>query len=105
MVFAVIKTGGKQYKVAPGDTIRVEKLPGEPGETVEILEVLLVAGEGEPQVGTPVVSGAKVKATILEQGRSKKIIVFKKKRRKNYKRKKGHRQYYTVLRIDEIVVQ
>ncbi|OAQ20465.1 50S ribosomal protein L21 [Thermosulfurimonas dismutans] len=104
-MFAVIKTGGKQYKVAPGDTIRVEKLPGEPGETVEIPEVLLVAGEGEPQVGTPVVSGAKVKATILEQGRSKKIIVFKKKRRKNYKRKKGHRQYYTVLRIDEIVVQ
>ncbi len=105
VVFAVIKTGGKQYKVSPGDTIRVEKLPGEPGETVELSEVLLVAGEGEPKVGTPLVSGVSVKATILEQARSKKIIVFKKKRRKNYRRKKGHRQYYTVLRIDEIVLQ
>ncbi len=104
MVFAVIKTGGKQYKVAPGEVLRVEKLPGEPGDTVELSEVLLVAGEGEPRVGTPLVEGARVKATILEQGRSKKIIVFKKKRRKNYKRKRGHRQYYTVLRIEEIVV-
>lgn len=103
MVFAVIKTGGKQYKVAPGEVLRVEKLPGEPGDTVELSEVLLVAGEGEPRVGTPLVEGARVKATILEQGRSKKIIVFKKKRRKNYKRKRGHRQYYTVLRIEEIV--
>ena len=104
-MFAVIKTGGKQYKVAPGEIIKVEKLPGEAGEPVEIEEVLLVAGEGEPRVGTPMVPGAKVKATILEQGRAKKIIIFKKKRRKNYKRKRGHRQYYTVLRIDEIVVQ
>ncbi len=103
MVFAVIKTGGKQYKVAPGEVLRVEKLLGEPGDTVELSEVLLVAGEGEPRVGTPLVEGARVKATILEQGRSKKIIVFKKKRRKNYKRKRGHRQYYTVLRIEEIV--
>ncbi len=102
-MFAVIKTGGKQYKVAPGEVLRVEKLPGEPGDTVELSEVLLVAGEGEPRVGTPLVEGARVKATILEQGRSKKIIVFKKKRRKNYKRKRGHRQYYTVLRIEEIV--
>jgi len=102
-VFAVIKTGGKQYKVAPGDLIKVEKISGEPGENLELSEVLLVAGEGEPRVGTPVVEGARVKATIVEQGRSRKIIVFKKKRRKNYKRKKGHRQYYTVLRIDEIV--
>ncbi len=103
-MFAVIKTGGKQYKVSPGDTIRVEKLPGEPGESLEISEVLLVVGEGEPVVGRPYVEGAKVKATIVEQGRSKKIIVFKKKRRKNYKKKRGHRQYYTVLRIDEIVM-
>ncbi|QJA06994.1 50S ribosomal protein L21 [Thermosulfurimonas marina] len=104
-MFAVIKTGGKQYKVAPGDTLRVEKLPGEPGETVEIGEVLLVADEEELKVGAPVVEGARVKATIVEQGRSRKIVVFKKKRRKNYRRKKGHRQYYTVLRIDEIQVQ
>jgi len=103
-VFAVIKTGGKQYKVAPGDTLRVEKLPGEPGETVELSEVLLVAGEGDLRIGTPVVEGARVRATILEQGRSRKIIVFKKKRRKNYKRKRGHRQYFTVLKIEEIVV-
>ncbi len=103
-MFAVIKTGGKQYKVAPGDVIRVEKLAGEPGEAVELSEVLLVAREGDLWVGTPVVEGARVRATILEQGRSRKIIVFKKKRRKNYKRKRGHRQYYTVLKIDEIVV-
>ncbi|MBX6422694.1 50S ribosomal protein L21 [Thermosulfurimonas sp. F29] len=103
-MFAVIKTGGKQYKVAPGDTLRVEKLPGEPGETVELSEVLLVAGEGDLRIGTPVVEGARVRATILEQGRSRKIIVFKKKRRKNYKRKRGHRQYFTVLKIEEIVV-
>jgi len=103
-VFAVIKTGGKQYKVAPGDTLRVEKLPGEPGETVEIAEVLLVAQGGDLKVGTPVVEGARVRATILEQGRSRKIIVFKKKRRKNYRRKRGHRQPYTVLRIEEILV-
>lgn len=104
-MFAVIKTGGKQYKVAPGDTLRVEKLPGEPGETVEIEEVLLVADGEDLKVGAPVVPGARVKATIVEQGRSRKIIVFRKKRRKNYRRKKGHRQYYTVLRIDEIQVQ
>ncbi|RUM88306.1 MAG: 50S ribosomal protein L21 [Thermodesulfatator sp.] len=103
-MFAVIKTGGKQYKVAPGDTLRVEKLPGEPGETVEIAEVLLVAQGGDLKVGTPVVEGARVRATILEQGRSRKIIVFKKKRRKNYRRKRGHRQPYTVLRIEEILV-
>ncbi len=103
-MFAVIKTGGKQYKVAPGDVIKVEKLPGEPGETVELSEVLLVAGEDRLEVGTPVVEGARVKATIVDQGRSRKIIVFKKKRRKNYKRKRGHRQYYTVLKIDEIVM-
>ena len=103
-MFAVIKTGGKQYKVAPGDVIKVEKLPGEPGETVELSEVLLVAGEDRLEVGTPVVEGARVRATIVDQGRSRKIIVFKKKRRKNYKRKRGHRQYYTVLKIDEIVM-
>ncbi len=101
-MYAVIKTGGKQYKVSPGDVIRVEKLPGEPGEEIELNEVLLV-GEGENlKIGQPLVEGAKVIATILDQGRSKKIIVFKKKRRKNYKKKRGHWQYYTELQIKEI---
>jgi large subunit ribosomal protein L21 len=101
-VYAVVKTGGKQYKVSPGEKITVEKLPGEPGEQIELSEVLLV-GEGDSvKIGQPTVPEAKVLATIVEQGRSKKIIVFKKKRRKNYKKKQGHRQYYTVLEIKEI---
>ena len=102
-MFAVLKTGGKQYKVSPGETIRVEKLPGEPGDMVELKEILLVAKEDDLQVGTPLVEGAVVKARILEQGRSRKVVVFKKKRRKNYKKKQGHRQYFTVLKIEEIV--
>ena len=101
-MYAVIKTGGKQYKVSPGDIIRVEKLPGEPGQEIELEEVLLVGKDQEIQIGQPLVEGAKVVATILNQGRSPKIIVFKKKRRKNYKRKRGHRQYYTELQIKEI---
>ncbi len=103
-VYAVIKTGGKQYKVSPGDTIRVEKLPGEPGQEIELEEVLLV-GDGEDlKIGQPLVEGAKVVATIVAQGRSKKIIVFKKKRRKNYKKKRGHRQYFTDIQIKEIQI-
>ncbi len=101
-MYAVIKTGGKQYKVSPGDVIRVEKLPGEPGEEIELNEVLLVSEGENLKIGQPLVEGAKVIATILDQGRSKKIIVFKKKRRKNYKKKRGHRQYYTELQIKEI---
>ena len=101
-MYAVIKTGGKQYKVSPGDVIRVEKIPGEPGQEIELSEVLLVGKDQELKIGQPLVEGAKVVATILNQGRSRKIIVFKKKRRKNYRRKKGHRQYYTDLQIKEI---
>ncbi|AEH44762.1 ribosomal protein L21 [Thermodesulfatator indicus DSM 15286] len=101
-MYAVIKTGGKQYKVRPGDTIRVEKLPGEPGQEIELTDVLLVAKDDDLKIGQPLVEGAKVIATIVNQGRSKKIIVFKKKRRKNYKKKMGHRQYYTELQIKEI---
>ncbi len=101
-MYAVIKTGGKQYKVSPGERIRVEKIPGDPGTEVELSEVLLV-GEGDDlKIGQPTLPEAKVVATIVEQGRSRKIIVFKKKRRKNYKKKQGHRQYYTVLEIKEI---
>jgi large subunit ribosomal protein L21 len=102
-VFAVIKTGGKQYIVKPGDRIKVEKINGEVGDTVEISEVLLVNKDGDLKIGTPVVEGAKVVASIIEQGRSRKIIVFKKKAKKGYKRKKGHRQYYTLLEIKEIL--
>ena len=99
---AVIKTGGKQYRVAEGDTLRVEKLTGEAGATVEIGEVLAV-GEGESiKIGTPTVDGATVTAETVEHGRGKKVIVFKKKRRKGYKKKQGHRQDFTAIKIKEI---
>ncbi|MCB1884075.1 MAG: 50S ribosomal protein L21 [Geminicoccaceae bacterium] len=101
-MYAVIKTGGKQYRVAPGDVIKVEKLDAEAGGTVELAEVLLIGGEGEPKVGTPLLGGAKVTATVLEQGKADKIVIFKKRRRKNSRRKTGHRQKLTVLRITDI---
>lgn len=99
---AVIKTGGKQYRVAEGDTLKVEKLTGDAGSTVELDQVLSV-GEGEAiKIGTPVVDGASVTAEIVEHGRGKKVIVFKKKRRKGYKKKQGHRQDFTSIKIKEI---
>jgi large subunit ribosomal protein L21 len=101
-MFAVIRTGGKQYKVAPNDVIAVEKLDGEPGATLELGEVLMVGEGAEVSTGTPLLSGASVSATLVEHRRADKIIVFKKKRRHNYRRKNGHRQHQTVLRIDEI---
>lgn len=101
-MFAVLKTGGKQYKVASDDVIKVEKLDGKAGDTIELNEVLFVGGEKTAKVGTPTVKGASVKAEIIAQDRGPKIIVFKKKRRQNYRRKKGHRQDLTVLRIKEI---
>ena len=102
-MFAVIKTGGKQYRVAKDDIILVERLPGDAGAAVSLDEVLMV-GEGQKQtVGAPLVSGASVAATILDQPRSDKIIVFKKNRRKNYRRRAGHRQDLTVLQITDIV--
>lgn len=97
-MYAVIKTGGKQYRVSEGDLLRVEKLPGEVGETIALDEVLMLGGE-TVAVGKPRVEGATVSATIVAQDRAKKIIVFKKRRRKNYRRKNGHRQPYTELRI------
>ncbi len=102
--YAVIKTGGKQYRVAEGETVEVERLGGEVGATVTLDEVLLVSGgdDGQTTIGTPVVEQAQVTAEIVEQGLAKKIIVFKKKRRKGYKRKQGHRQMQTTLRITEI---
>lgn len=102
LMFAVIRTGGKQYKVAKDDFVTVEKLAGEPGEVVDFDQVLMLGDGAEIAAGAPLVAGAAVSATIVEQSRAAKIIVFKKKRRHNYRRKKGHRQHQTVLRIDEI---
>ena len=102
MMFAVIRTGGKQYKVAPNDVIAVEKLAGEPGATIELADVLMVGDGADVSTGTPILPGASVSATLVEHRRADKIIVFKKKRRHNYRRKNGHRQHQTVLRIDEI---
>jgi large subunit ribosomal protein L21 len=101
-MYAVIKTGGKQYRVEQGDTLAIERLEGEPGHKVNFGEVLLVGSENATKIGRPLVNGASVGATIVEQGRAKKIVVFKFRRRKNYKRKKGHRQYFTRVRIDSI---
>src|SRR6516162_9422097 len=102
MMFAVIRTGGKQYRVAKDDVISVEKLAGEPGATVELGEVLMIGDGAEVAAGTPLLAGASVAATVVEQTRAPKIIIFKKQRRKNYRRKKGHRQQQTVLQIAEI---
>jgi len=102
-MFAVIKTGGKQYRVAQDDVIRVEKLTTEAGDIVELSNVLMVDGDGGLSVGAPYVAGATVAAEVLEQGRGDKIIIFKKKRRQNYRRRNGHRQYETVLRVTEIL--
>jgi large subunit ribosomal protein L21 len=97
-MFAVIRTGGKQYKVTSGDVIDVEKLAGNAGDKVEISEVLMV----DQKIGAPLLAGAKVQAEIVEQFRDDKVIIFKKRRRHNYRRKKGHRQYLTQIKIIDI---
>ncbi len=101
-MFAVIRTGGKQYRVAANDVISVEKLAGEAGATVELDEVLMLGNGADTTIGAPLVEGARVQATVLEQMRAPKILVFKKKRRKKYRRTRGHRQDLTVLRITEV---
>ena len=103
-MFAVIRTGGKQYKVATDDVVAVERLAGEPGAVIALDEVLMVGGDGAVRAGTPLLAGASVAATVVAQRRGPKIIVFKKERRKNYRRKRGHRQEQTVLRIGEIAL-
>ena len=103
-MYAVFRTGGKQFRAEPGKKIRVPTLDFEPGESITFEDVLLASDGAEVQVGAPRVDGAKVKAEILRHGRDKKIIVFKRKRRKNSRRKQGHRQGFTELRVDEIVV-
>ncbi|HOK07221.1 MAG TPA: 50S ribosomal protein L21 [Syntrophales bacterium] len=102
MTYAVIKTGGKQLRVAEGDVIAVEKLPGEKGDRIVFDEVLLVAREGEVVIGTPVVAGAKVTGEITAQTKDRKIVVFRMKRRKGYRKKTGHRQRITRLKVKEI---
>lgn len=101
-MYAIIRTGGKQYQVAQGDQLRVEKIDGNIGDTIEISDVLMVVDGETVSVGTPQLEKAIVKAKIAEQGKAKKIDVFKKKRRKGYRLKKGHRQQYTALTIEEI---
>jgi len=102
-MYAVIKTGGKQYRVAPDDVLSVEKLAGEAGDIVEFNEVLLIAGDKEIAVGAPLVANACVAAEVVEQARAQKITVFKKKRRKGYRRTSGHRQMLTTVKITEIL--
>jgi len=102
-MYAVIKTGGKQYRVAANDTLIVEKVEGEAGATVEFTEVLMLGGEGDPTIGKPTIAGAKVTAEVVEQGRADKVIAFKKRRRKNSRRKRGHRQHQTTVRIKDII--
>jgi large subunit ribosomal protein L21 len=104
MSYAIIRTGGKQYRVMSGEVLRVESLRGTVGSEITFSEVLLTAADGTVRVGTPVVPGATVSARIVQHGREKKIIVFKKKRRKNYRRKHGHRQNFTAVQITHINV-
>lgn len=100
-MYAVIRTGGRQFRVSEGQKLRVEKLPGNPGDKITLGEVLLIGGDS-PKIGRPLVQGASVSAEITEQGRGKKIVVFKFRRRKNYRRKNGHRQPFTILKITGI---
>jgi large subunit ribosomal protein L21 len=101
-MYAIVQTGGKQYKVQAGDQIKVEKLGAEPGDQINLDQVLAVADADSITVGSPVIEDALVKATIVRTARDRKIIVFKKKRRHGFKKKQGHRQWYTLLRIDSV---
>jgi large subunit ribosomal protein L21 len=103
-MYAVIRSGGKQYRVVPGQTLRLESILGEPGSRVQFGEVLVVENDGKFQAGAPLLSNAKVEATVLEHDRAKKIIIFKKKRKKQYRRTRGHRQDFTAVRIESITI-
>jgi large subunit ribosomal protein L21 len=102
MKYAVIRTGGKQYRVAEGQLVKIEKIAGEVGDRVTLGDVLFIGGNGEVKIGAPLVDNAKVTGEIVSQARAKKVIVFKKKRRKSYSRQRGHRQYQTTLKITGI---
>ncbi len=101
-MYAVIKTGGKQYRVAANDVLEIEKVAGDAGATVEFNDVLMVGGDAGTQIGAPFLAGAKVTAEVVEQGRGPKVIAFKKRRRKNSRRKRGHRQELTTVKITGI---
>lgn len=102
-MYAVVETGGKQYRMQVGDTVDVELLPAEPGQSVDLERVLLVGDEGSVKVGQPVVAGAKVRATVVGQVRGDKVLIFKYKPKVRYRRRQGHRQSYTRLTVEEIV--
>ena len=102
--YAIVQTGGKQYRVQQGDTVRVETVSGDQGDTVELTDVLMVSLDGEVSLGTPTVPGAKVSAEVVDQGRGKKIIVFKYKAKTRYRRKNGHRQPYSELKVTGIKI-
>lgn len=101
-MYAVVKTGGKQYTISEGDVFNVENLDGEVGSTLELSDVVAIGSGDDLKIGTPFVEGASVSAEVVEHGRDKKIIVFKKKRRKGYKKKQGHRQGFTSLKVTAI---
>jgi large subunit ribosomal protein L21 len=103
IIYAIVETGGKQYKVFPGETVNVERLPAAEGSTIELDQVLLIADEENVRVGTPIVEGAKVIAEVVGEGKGEKVIVFKYKPKVRYRRMRGHRQVYTRLAIKEIV--
>jgi len=103
-VYAIVRAGGKQYRVKEGDTIHLESISAEAGEKVVLGEVLFVGGDGDSRVGSPLVDKARVLGTVLEQGRDRKVRVFKYKKRKHYRRTRGHRQSFTALRIDGIEI-
>jgi len=103
-MFAILKTGGKQYMVKPGDIIDVEKIDAEKGGTVQLTNILAVSDDSELNVGNPYVNNASVEAEVVDQIRGKKVVVFKRKPKKDYKRKYGHRQYFTKLKINEITI-
>jgi len=101
-MYAIFRSGGRQYEARPGRVVKVEKISGEVGENVTLDEVLLFSDGDQLQVGRPLVEGVKVQATIIEQGRMRKIVIFKHKRRKDYRKKQGHRQAYTAMRVENI---
>jgi len=103
-MYAVLKTGGKEYRVSEGDLIRVEKLEGNVGDQVELKDVLMVSKEGQAQVGTPHLTDVVIKGEIVQEMKGKKVLTYKMKRRKNYRRFKGHRQTYTYLKVNEIAL-
>jgi large subunit ribosomal protein L21 len=101
-MYAVVRSGNKQYRVEPGQRVRVERMAGAVGDTVELGEVLMLGGEGDARIGKPLVTGAKAVGKIVGQGRGPKLLLFKMKRRKNYRRKQGHRQDFTEILVDRI---